>query len=532
MGDQPEPDTVLERELRRRHWGREEALAELARTAREMGIRSYGLSLRQFDRWLAGEVRAPRGPACRVTERLFGRPIEVLLGPATPPRRTLTASPRPPGDERPLTRRAAAQARSHARSAAAAVVDAVSVETLHSEVRRLARGYATTPPLALLGDLVETREGAYRLLQLTRRPGDLADLYLIAGQVCGLAATTSWDLGDAEAADDLAAAAWTYAELCRHPTLRAWVRGVQATTAFWSGRPAEGLRLAEDGLRYAGGSAAVRLHAIGARASAMLPGGAERAVIALRHAADAREHDRGADELSDGVGGEFGFPPTRLALCAGAVFLRLGDGVQASRHSREALQLFERTPPAQQRWAVRHGALIDLATARAQQGDVEGAADALGPALALDPERRTARLSGRLLTLRRVVGDSPGRTTRVGRELIEAIDDWTADALIRAPLTTPFAAHSTVGAASAAAGPDPCQARIRPGVSGARAVPARRTSLRQRELAKAEQVRSRATRCGAPAGRRPPSRGPATRHQVRTPRVGPVERSTGTPRWS
>jgi hypothetical protein len=515
MGDEPEPGTVLEWELRRRHWGREEALAELARTAREMGIRSYALSLRQLDRWLSGQVQVPRGPACRVTERLFGRPIEVLLGPATPSRPALTAPSRPAVGDGPLTRRAAAQARSHARTAATEVVDAVSIETLHSEVRRLARGYASTSPLAFLADLVETRDGAYRLLKVTRRPGDLADLYLIAGQVSGLAATTSWDLGDPAAADDLAAAAWTYAELCGHTTLRAWVRSVQATVAFWSGRPGEGLRLADDGLRYADGSAAVRLHAIGARAAVMLPGRAERAVAALRRAAEAREHDGGADAMSDGIGGEFGFSPARLALCSGAVHLGLGDGAQAARHSREALRLFEQTPAGERRWTVQHGALIDLATARAHQGDVGGAADALGPVLALEPARRTARLSSRLLSLRCVVSDAPGRPARVGRQLIEAIDDWSAEALVRAPLTT---------SATVAAGPDLCLAWVRPGF--ARAV----GGGRPRTAGVAACPPRRHPSPGAPARHRLPLH-TVTRFRVGEPATGKLDRIRSCGSW-
>ncbi|GGQ83718.1 hypothetical protein [Couchioplanes azureus] len=440
---EPDPATVLELELRRRHWSREHALAEMARTAREMGVRGYTLSLRQLDRWLSAQVHIPRGPACQVAERLFGLSIETLLGPVAS-LAPATAVDEPPTEATAtLTLRAAAQARRHARAAAASVVDAVSVEALHLEVRRLARGYASTAPQTLLADLVDTRDGAYQLLRLTRRPSDLAELYLIAGQVCGLAATTSWDLGDTAAADDLAAAAWTYAQLCNHATLRAWVRSVQATIAFWSHRPAEGLRVAEDGLRYAAGASEVRLHAITARAWTMLPRGSDRALAALRRAFDAREHSRDTDELADSTGGEFAFPPARLALCAGAVHLGLGNGAQAARHSAEALHLYRQTPAPQRRWAVHHGALIDLATARAQQGDLDGACDALEPALQLEPARRTARLTGRLQTFGRVVADSPHRHARLSQQLTGAVKDWIASALINAPIAALATAPTT-----------------------------------------------------------------------------------------
>jgi hypothetical protein len=428
------PATVLEAETKRRNWSREDLRGHLVRAARAMGERQFTVSVRQLDRWLAGEAGMPRPVACRVLERLFDRSVTVLLGPpeATNPLRE--SQPEIPAETvvGGLTARAALCAREHARAHAVAAVDAVSIEALHLEMRRLARSYANMPPGELLVDLVSARDRTYGLIDRTRRPGDLADLYLIAGQTCGLAATTSWDLGDPDAADDLANAAWTYGQLCGHDTLRAWIRSVQATIAFWSGRPGEGLHFTADGLRYAEGAAAVRLHAVAARAWSLLPGGADRARSCLRQAVQARDHDHGRDEMSDALGGEFGFPPVRLALCSGSVHIGLGDGTAAARCAVEALQLYERTPSDQQRWAVRHGALMDLATARAQQGEMDGAAEALQPGLVLEPARRTARLARRLQTLRAVVGRSPHRTSMVARHLIEAVDDWSALALTAA----------------------------------------------------------------------------------------------------
>jgi hypothetical protein len=338
-----------------------------------------------LDRWLAGEAGMPRPASCRVLERLFDRPVSILLGRPDAADRA-TGSTSEPGQDDSIgrvTTRAAVTARDHARTHSTAAVDAVSIESLHLEMRRLARAYATTPPGELLGDLVSARDQAYRLIDHTRRPADLADLYLIAGQACGLAATTSWDLGDPYAADDLANAAWTYGQLCGHNTLRAWTRSVQATIAFWSGRPGEGLQFATDGLRYAEGAAAVRLYAIAARAWSLAPGGADRARAALRKAVEARDHDDGRDEMTDALGGEFGFPPVRLALCSGAVHVGLGDGVSAARCAVEAA-------------------------------------------------RRTARLTRRLHTLRAVVSRGPHRSGTTVRELVEAVDDWSALALTAA----------------------------------------------------------------------------------------------------
>jgi hypothetical protein len=262
--------TVLELELRRRRWSRDHTVNELARTARSMGERTFALSVRQLDRWLSGQVRNPRGVACRVAERRFGKPVEVLLGPVEPDLAPATAplAPLAAGVTEFVTV-AADTAREHAALSAASVVDVMSLEQLYAEVRRLARAYTSTPPLSLLAGLTRTRDLVYSLLDRTRRPADIRDLYLVAGQVCGLAATTSFDLGYVDAAEDQATAAWTYRQLSGHDTLRAWARSVQATIAFWDGRPGEGLDYVASGLQYAHGPAAVRLHAIAARAWAM-----------------------------------------------------------------------------------------------------------------------------------------------------------------------------------------------------------------------------------------------------------------------
>ncbi|MFC0530254.1 hypothetical protein [Phytohabitans kaempferiae] len=422
--------TVLEAELRRRRWSREDAARELTRAARDLGIvGGWSLSLRQLDRWLSGEVRIPRGVACRVAEHVFGRPIEVLLGPVRP----VSADPESEAPVAPATVgefvvRSGEASRDHAAMAAAGAVAPATLEQLHAEVRRLAHAYASTPPLGLLSQLMRTRDLAYELLSHTRRPSQLSELYLVAGQVCGLAATTAFDLGHRDAAEDHGRAAWTYGDLIDHPALRAYARGVQATIAFWSGRPGEGLRYVNSGLTFAHGPAAVRLHAIGARAYAML-GAAGDARQALRLAMETADRGERGDEMTDEVGGEFAFGRPRFALCAGAVNITLGDGRSAAHAAGEALRLYGQTSAEQKRWAVHYGAWMDLATAHALQDNLDGAAEALAPALRLDKERRTARLAQRLVMLRATVDRSRYRGSAVAHEVSSAIDDFNACSL-------------------------------------------------------------------------------------------------------
>src|SRR5256712_7246266 len=72
--------TLLQSLMIERHLTREHAIEALDRRARDMGIRDFTLSVRQLDRWLAGDLATlPRPSLCRVVEAEFGYPVERLL---------------------------------------------------------------------------------------------------------------------------------------------------------------------------------------------------------------------------------------------------------------------------------------------------------------------------------------------------------------------------------------------------------------------------------------------------------------------
>jgi hypothetical protein len=74
--------TLLGALMRQRGLTRERTIGVLERRARELGDHGFSLSLRQLDRWLAGEVETePRLSAHLVVEDVFGHPMEVLLAP-------------------------------------------------------------------------------------------------------------------------------------------------------------------------------------------------------------------------------------------------------------------------------------------------------------------------------------------------------------------------------------------------------------------------------------------------------------------
>src|SRR5690606_8225720 len=122
---------------------------------------------------------------------------------------------------------------------------------LDAEIRRVASEYVYADPLPLFHRMLWLRGEVFRLLDGRVRPGQAAQLMLLAGQLCGLLANASLDMGNQAAAMTQARAAWTYASVIDHHALRAWVRGLQAMIAYWNGAPATAVDLARDGQRFA-----------------------------------------------------------------------------------------------------------------------------------------------------------------------------------------------------------------------------------------------------------------------------------------
>jgi hypothetical protein len=76
--------TLLHALVQGRHLTRPKTVDLLQARAEEMGITDFTVSLRQLDRWFAGQVATlPRPSVCRVIEAEFGYPIDVLLAPET-----------------------------------------------------------------------------------------------------------------------------------------------------------------------------------------------------------------------------------------------------------------------------------------------------------------------------------------------------------------------------------------------------------------------------------------------------------------
>jgi len=72
--------TLLRQLISQRRLTREQTIEVLNRRAELMRVRDFALSVRQLDRWLAGDVvTLPRPSMCRVIEEEFGQPVERLF---------------------------------------------------------------------------------------------------------------------------------------------------------------------------------------------------------------------------------------------------------------------------------------------------------------------------------------------------------------------------------------------------------------------------------------------------------------------
>jgi hypothetical protein len=376
-----------------------------------------------------------------VAAQLWGYPFATLLA---VPSGSALSSPQPaggavvsgatrdagdPGLLEEVTIMAAHESSRHA-AASDGNVSASVVEQIQTEVWRLARGYASTPPLRMLAEARHARDLAYTALDRTRRPAQTKELYLAAGQLCGLMAVASFDLAVWDAASEQARAAHVYAELVDHVGLRAWSRGTQALIAYWTGRPRQALVHVEAGLdRIPAGAAEARLRSIEARAWACIGGDPRRVTDALGGADAALSDNQGGDELHDEIGGEFGWGPSRHAACASTALLAVGDVAGSVDRARQALTLITDDPSA---GLVSERAYVDLAAAELALGNLDAAEQVLAPVWEMPVAQRRHSITDRLAQTARTLSGQQWHRDHQASALRDRIETFNAEAEDRA----------------------------------------------------------------------------------------------------
>lgn len=433
-----EAKTLLQQLIRQRGWTYPGALAALEDEARKRKV-VLKLGLRQFSRWVAGDVmKRPQASAVMIVEATFERSIEDLLGPpetlttdVTVPTAGWAGPGRSPQRAQVTTESdwvavTAHEAGEHATDHGSHSIPPMTIEQFRDDVIRLARIYAETPPLDVHVEAVRIRDRVYTQIERTRRPAQAADLYLIAGQLCGIIASAAFGLGYRDATVENCRAAYTYGDLLDHNGLRAWARGIHAQVAWRAGQASAALDLIRSARQFAEpGTSALRLHCLEARAWSYL-GAPVEAIRAVEASEVERERANGTDEFYDQVGGEFAFGPARQAMSNGSALLQVRQAAQAIEKAELVIDLSveDGLPDTD---LVLVAARADLALARLMQRQLDGALDAIRPVFHVAPTYRRRNLIERLITIRTLLSREPWRSTPAAIELARTIEDFASD---------------------------------------------------------------------------------------------------------
>jgi len=416
-----DPPTLLAALVRKAEMSHAEIVEGYQACAREHG-EDAAITVRTLRRWMAGDVRTNARPAQRRVARLYwGHSMTQLLG--SPQIEQLNAE----GTNETTERRMAMSVRralEFVSYAEGSNVGPETVDQLRDEVIRLASAYIRDPVADFIGDLVTLQDNIFTLLEGKQRPGQSADLYVIAALACGMLAKASHDLARPYEAMTQARTMFVCAESAGHVPLQAWARGQQSLTAYWIGRHEEAARFATGGAALLAGNhtgtVAAWLPALEARAHAQL-NRPEAARAALRRAAIARE-SIAADEI-DGVGGVLTFPPAMQAYYAAGTHVHLDGGdSKAIAEANTSMELFE--SGGQRRWAVEAGVRGELALAHVHNGEIDGAKEVMAEVLALEPNRRIRGLVTTAQRLHTALRDPGFFASPVAKDLRDEIEAY------------------------------------------------------------------------------------------------------------
>lgn len=337
-----------------------------------------------------------------------------------------------PDDPGQLVSQAAGRARLFIQFAERNTVGRESVDQYADDVRRVATLSQDRPFPTLLHDLVSLQSDGFQLIEGRSKPREATDLYFLVSLVSSFMAKASHDLGTPHDALTQARAAGLAAEMAGHNGLLAWVYGLRSLGCYWAGRHLEAVKFAQQGaaVAHSRGSASVWLASSEARALGAL-NRMDEAQAALDRAAELREA-MAPDEL-DEFGGLCRFSDSTQAYYTADV-LAWGDGAWAAKTESAATAALTALAGAsvEERggFGNEQGARCALAIARLLHGDIEGAMDALKPVLEIETRLRQNGIVLSVDRVRRVLRESPGRTSRHGVELDEAMESFTTRRLL------------------------------------------------------------------------------------------------------
>ncbi|MFD8545619.1 helix-turn-helix transcriptional regulator [Streptomyces sp. NPDC059649] len=299
----------------------------------------------------------------------------------------------------------------------------LELDQLQAGVEETAVDYLAAPPAPMLmrADALR-RDALQRLRDYRHGPHERADLYVAAGRLSGILAYAALDLGNADAALEHARAAGRCAQYAGDTELLMWVRGTQSLIARFSGDYGIALEYVRDGLQYAGnvpGTGEARLLCGEVQCLANL-GDSRAANQTLRLAEQARERANRPDSLA----GLFEFSETKQRYYAASSLIWLNGGDDARTAAAEAMAAiasWQQMPPEQRSLDDERLCHIYLATAEVQLGEVEAAAEAMAPVLALPTEAQISWINKRAHRVGSILAAPRYHQSSAASDLREAI---------------------------------------------------------------------------------------------------------------
>ena len=390
--------TLLQRRMIERRLTREQAIEVLDRRARDMGVRDFALSLRQLDRWLAGDVATlPRPSLCRVVEAEFGYPVERLLalgGDTVETSSIPQGGPMTAGTHDDMGLAATTGKLEHVRRGLHEVLGGgtlqeATLEDWELTVTRYGAATRDRPAPALLSDLVADVGELRRTFPQCRSISGMRRLTLVAAHLAGLVCLTLIKLDERGAFRGWAATARVAASEAKDPVTHSWVLAQEAYGHFYSEDFPEAVRVARRAQ-----TVAPKTPCVGAVLAAALEG---RALGVLGRPdetlAALREAERILEGLDDAIvaASAFGYDEAQLRFHEGNALTHLGDTKAAWRAQERALAL---VPAAD--FMDRALTRLDRAVCLARDGDASAAAsEALDTLTGLSPEQRRGIISRR-----------------------------------------------------------------------------------------------------------------------------------------
>lgn len=318
----------------------------------------------------------------------------------------------------------------HAERAERRDIGDATLEQLRADVTRLSHAFMTQEPFPLFREMRTVRSRIYAALDRRLWPSDANSLYFLLGALNFLMAAAAEDLGNTQAAEELIRAGWAYAVAIDNRPMMAHLRYQLANIADWSNRPREARALAANGLEYLpDGPTGALLHLKYGRAAARL-GDTSGARTAIRDAIDAR--DRGHDNELQQIGGEFDLSRASQHYLAGSILIEIpGAGEEAVAELEQAAELYAAGPQPGETHGYAMEALthVNLATAQLRADQLDAAAAAAEPVLALPPGKRIAALPQRLDRVRGELALPQYQGSSEARELDERIEEFCRETI-------------------------------------------------------------------------------------------------------